>query len=73
MTTHMQSFRNLLKPSSNFFGDDKLQLLFEESKHEIIKEIKNGVRILDRSRQTCLATDRSKKIILLVASKTLLL
>ena len=60
MAKHMQPFRELLKPKTTFYWDDELQQIFEVSKREIIKEIEDGVRIFDKSKPTCLATDWSK-------------
>lgn len=59
-TEQMLPFRELLKPGSTFYWDDELNALFEESKSVIISEIEEGVRIFDKSRPTCLATDWSK-------------
>ena len=56
----MLPFRALLKPGTTFTWNDDMQSLFEESKSVIISEIEEGVRILDASRPTCLATDWSK-------------
>ena len=57
---HMLPFREALKPGSIFTWTDELNQLFEESKAIIISEIENGVRIFDKSKPTCLATDWSK-------------
>ncbi|VDI76071.1 Hypothetical predicted protein [Mytilus galloprovincialis] len=43
-----------------FFWDEHINKLFEESKAAIISEIEEGVRIFDKSKPTCLATDWSK-------------
>ena len=40
--------------------DDTLQQAFEQSKLTIIDEIHNGVKIFDKTKPTCLATDWSK-------------
>ena len=53
----MQPFRHLLKPDTPFQWTDKLDALFRESKLAIIKEIEEGVRIYDKTKPTCLATD----------------
>ena len=37
-----------------------MESLFQESKSKIIQEIEHGVRIFDKSKPTCLATDWSK-------------
>lgn len=60
MASRMLLFRNLLKLKLSFYWDDALQQLFEEPKRVIIEQIKNGVRIFDKSKPTCLATDWSK-------------
>ena len=49
-----------MKPKKSFYWDSKLETLFTESKHQIIDEIGNGVRIFDKSKPTCLASDWSK-------------
>ena len=50
----------LLKPNTPFSWSDQLNLLFEESKAVIISEIAEGVRIFNKAKPTCLATDWSK-------------
>ena len=55
----MKPFRALLKPSTVFQWTDELDRLFHESKEIIIKEMKEGVRMLDPACSTCLATDWS--------------
>ena len=60
MTDRMQPFRQLLKTGIPFRWDDHLDDLFQESKAVIVSEIENGVRIFDKSKPTCLATDWSK-------------
>ena len=60
MTDKMLPFRELLKPSTPFHWDDQLNTLFEDSKRIISEDISEGVRIFDRKRPTCLATDWSK-------------
>ena len=61
MADTMLPFRELLKPSKSFHWDEKLQQAFEQSKLTIINEIHNGVKIFDKSKPTCLATDWSKQ------------
>ena len=56
----MQPFRELLKPKTTFQWTTALDELFRSSKHAIIKEIEEGVRIFEKNRPTCLATDWSK-------------
>ena len=60
MATHMQPFRQLLKPGTKFVWNDHLNNLFEESKRAIVKEIEEGIRIFDPAKPTCLTTDWSK-------------
>ena len=59
-TQRMLPFRELLKPGATFHWDENLNTLFEKSKTIITTEINEGVRIFDKSRPTCLATDWSK-------------
>lgn len=61
MTATMAPFRDLLKPSTPFHWDDDLQQAFNQSKLTIVREIEQGVRIFDKSKPTCLATDWSKE------------
>ena len=56
----MLPFRNLLKPSTDFLWTQELQDSFEISKEEIVKAVKNGVKIYDPSKTTALCTDWSK-------------
>ncbi|CAG2255131.1 unnamed protein product [Mytilus edulis] len=60
MADKMLPFRQLLKPGTPFFWDEHINKLFEESKAALISEIEEGVRIFDKSKLTCLATDWSK-------------
>ena len=60
ITKHMQPFRHLLKPDTPFQWTEELDKLFEDSKRAIVEEIEEGVRIYDKSKPTCLATDWSK-------------
>ena len=57
----MLPFRNLLKAGAKFSWNDELDNLFQESKDVIINEIEEGVRIFDKNRTTCLATDWSRE------------
>ena len=59
-TDRMLPFRELLKPGIPFHWDDTLDNIFKETKDVIISEIKEGVRIFDKSKPTCLATDWSR-------------
>ncbi len=63
MATTMLPFRELLKPSMTFHWDENLQRAFEASQSTIIGEIHNGVKIFDKTKLTCLATDWSKQSI----------
>jgi hypothetical protein len=60
MADRMLPFRALLKPGTPFQWDAQLQSLFEESKAIIVAEFEKGVQIFDKTRPTCLATDRTK-------------
>ena len=60
MANQMQPFRQLLKPCTPFTWNDHLNRLFKESKPVIIREIEKGVKIFDKGKPTCLATDWSK-------------
>ena len=53
----MQPFRDLLKKGNKFEWTEELQRLFEEAKQHIVELVKEGVRIFDMSKPTCLATD----------------
>ena len=59
MAKHMRPFRHLLKPSTKFQWTEELDSLFKNSKQAIIAQIKNGVRLFQPSRPTCLITDWS--------------
>ena len=59
-TERMLPFRESLQPGTQFLWNSELQRLFDESKSVIISEIEDGVRIFDKSKPTCLATDWSK-------------
>ena len=56
----MEPFKPLLSPKTIFKWTDELETSFQQSKTELIKAIKNGVRIFDPSRKTCLNPDWSK-------------
>ena len=57
----MLPFRQLLKAGSQFYWNAELDALFNQSKQVIIDEIEEGVKIFDKTRATCLATDWSKE------------
>ena len=56
----MLPFRELLSPKTPFRWTDKLEEAFQESKLEITRAIREGVRIFDPRLTTCLRTDWSK-------------
>ena len=56
----MLPFRKLLKPDTKFEWTDELDQAFQTSKKNIISEIEKGVKIFDKTKPTCLATDWSK-------------
>ena len=60
MAERMLPFRTLLKTGQQFRWDTELQDIFDESKEHIVQEIETGVRIFDKSKPTCIATDWSK-------------
>lgn len=60
MAPRMLPFRDLLKPATPFQWNPDLNTAFTESKTVIIREIHEGVRIFDKQKSTCLATDWSK-------------
>ena len=57
----MAPFRKFLSPKEKFTWSPELDTIFEESKSKIIDAIKEGVKIFDISRRTCLRTDWSKR------------
>ena len=59
-TDRLLPFRQLLKPGTPFTWNKDLDKVFNESKSIIIVEIEEGVRIFDKKKPTCLATDWSK-------------
>ena len=59
MAKRMKPFRHLLKPANKFVWNEELEDIFRESKEVIIEEMKEGVRLFDVERTTCLATDWS--------------
>lgn len=60
MADIMLPFRELLKPNNKFYWDTDLEQAFQRSKETIISEIHNGVKIFDKAKPTCLATEWSK-------------
>ena len=61
MSEVMQPFRELLKSSIKFYWDERLQAAFESAKGEIVDKVKEGVKMFDVNKVTCLATDWSKE------------
>lgn len=59
MAKDMRPFRDLLKSSIKFEWTDELNTAFERSKLEIVKAMKEGVKLFEPSRPTCLSTDWS--------------
>ena len=59
MAKKMQPFRHLLKPKVKFEWTEELDSIFEESKQRIIEEMKDGVRLFQPHRLTCLISDWS--------------
>ena len=59
-TKSMAPFRELLKPGNKFYWDEHLDHLFTESKKAIVEKVREGVKIFDMSKMTCLITDWSK-------------
>lgn len=56
----MNPFRDLLKSKTKFYWNEQLEHIFQQSKQTIINKIENGVKIFDKSKACCLATDWSK-------------
>ncbi len=56
----MLPFRRLIKPGETFEWTAELDDVFMSSKDAIVSEIMDGVRIFDKTKPTCLATDWSK-------------
>ena len=57
----MEPYRKFLSPKVKFEWTPELSGIFEESKAQIIEAIRDGVRIFDATRRTCLRTDWSKQ------------
>ena len=53
----MAPFRDLLKAKEKFVWTEVLDKAFEESKLDIVKLVKNGIRMFDPGLVTCLSTD----------------
>ena len=61
MKDTMAPFRELLRPSVDFYWDDRLQALFEEARKEVVRKVEKGVTMFELDRVTCLAPDWSKE------------
>ena len=57
MADCMLPFRQLLKPGNTFTWNASLEEAFQASKDMITKEIETGVKIFDKTKPTCIATD----------------
>ena len=57
----MAPFKPFLSPKVSFVWTPELEAAFQESKWLIIEAIREGVRIFDPARRTCLRTDWCKK------------
>ena len=58
--TLMAPFRELLKPATKFDWSPELDKVFESSKREIVRCVKDGVKMFDPELITCLSTDFCK-------------
>ena len=56
----LEPFRRFLSPKVPFEWDDELESAFRNSKSCIVEAIREGVKIFDITRRTCLLTDWSK-------------
>ena len=57
----MAPFRPFLSPRTKFRWDPQLQIAFERSKESIVEAIREGVRIFEVNRRTCLRPDWSQR------------
>ena len=57
----MSPYHKFLSPKQKFKWNPELNAIFEESKAKIVEAIREGVKIFDLKRRTCLRTDWSKK------------
>ena len=60
MAGRMLPFRQLLKQGNTFTWNADLEEAFRASKEAMIEEIETGVKIFDKTKPTCIATDWSK-------------
>ena len=56
----MEPFRPFLKPSTPFVWNDELEQTFQKSKRAILELIRDGVKIFDQNKPTCLRFDYSE-------------
>ena len=56
----MEPFRELLKKGRQFYWDTELELLFQKSKEEIVRQSNEGVHTFDTNKPTLLTTDWCK-------------
>ena len=61
LTAVMAPFRDLLKSKATFYWDEALQMVFEQAKEMIVREIIKGVKMFDKHKPICVATDWSKE------------
>ena len=54
LTDELNPYRELLKPKNKFHRDEQIQTIFERSKKKIIENVRNGVKIFDQMKKTCL-------------------
>ena len=57
----MAPFKPFLSPKHKFYWNDNLEEAFQDSKERIVDLIREGVKIFDVKRQTCLRPDWSKE------------
>ena len=56
----MEPFRELMKKGSQFVWNEDMEKAFKAAKATIKEKIEKGVRIFEKNRKTCLATDWSQ-------------
>ena len=59
-TEAMAPFRSLLKKNSKFIWNEEMETSFRKAKKQIAREIVKGIKIFEKHRTTCLATDWSR-------------
>ena len=60
-SSDMAPFRDLIKPKTKFYWDERLDKIFSKSKQQLIHQVEAGVRSFEVDRPTCLQTDWSKE------------